>query len=222
MLLVERDWSNFDWGGNDLGVSPNFILSESDKAVSAANFIPFVRILEPFGNGCRVTTSSEEALFCWGEWGLRVDEEPVEFWRELDGREEEMCWWVDSSWWGVGWIILAAYVACVKRVLNWAVCNDCVQPLENSVDGSVPAAPVPPTFDDTFVISVCDEIVSFFTIFDEASNEAFKCDRFSPSDISLAVKGLPARYETPCSPSVSDGDGNADFWAGVWVAVNII
>jgi len=86
-----------------------------------------------------------------------------------------------------------------------------VQPLENSVDCSVPAVPLPPTFDDTFVISVCDEIASFFTISDEASNEAFKCDRFSPSDISLAVEGLPARYKTPCSPSVPDGDGNAIF-----------
>jgi hypothetical protein len=86
-----------------------------------------------------------------------------------------------------------------------------VQPLENSVDSLVLAAPISPTFDDTFVISVCDEIVSFFTIFDEASNEAFKCDGFSPSDILLAIKGLPARYETPCSPSVLDGDGNADL-----------
>jgi len=66
---------------------------------------------------------------------------------------------------GVGWIILAAYVACVKRVLNWAVCNDCVQPLENSIDCSVPAAPVPPTFDDTFVISVCDENCEFLCYF---------------------------------------------------------
>ena len=99
----------------------------------------------------------------------------------------------------------------MKRVSNWAVCNDCVQPLENSIDGSVPAAPIPPTFNDAFVISVCDEIASFFTISDEASNEAFKCDRFSPSDISLAIEGLPARYETPCSPSVADGDANANF-----------
>jgi hypothetical protein len=99
----------------------------------------------------------------------------------------------------------------VKRVSNWAVCDDRVQPLENSVDGSVPAAPVPPTFDDTFVISVYDEVVSLFTVLDEAPNEAFKCDSFSPSDILLAIKGLPARHEMPCSPSVSDSDGNADF-----------
>jgi hypothetical protein len=86
-----------------------------------------------------------------------------------------------------------------------------VQPLENSVDSSVPAAPVPPTFDDTFVISICDEIAGFLTVLDEASNEAFKCDSFSPSDISLAIEGLPAGYEAPCSPSVADGDGDADL-----------
>jgi hypothetical protein len=72
-------------------------LSESDKAVSDVSFIPFVRILNPLGSGCWVTTFSEEALFCWGVWGLRVNEEFVEFWRELNGREEEVCWWVDSS-----------------------------------------------------------------------------------------------------------------------------
>jgi len=59
--------------------------------VSDASLIPFVRILKPFGNGCWVTAFSKEVLFCWGEWGLRVNKEPVEFWRELDGREEEMC-----------------------------------------------------------------------------------------------------------------------------------
>ena len=65
-----------------------------------------------------------------------------------------------------------------------------MQPLENSIDSLVVAAPIPLTFDDTFVISVYDEVVSLFTILDEASNEAFKCDSFSPSDISLAIEGL--------------------------------
>ena len=97
MLPVERDWSNFDCGGNDLEILPDFVLSESTKAVSDASSIPFVRILNSLGNGHWVTAFSEEALFCWGEWGLRVDEESVEFWREPNGREEEVCWRVDSS-----------------------------------------------------------------------------------------------------------------------------
>jgi hypothetical protein len=56
-----------------------------------------------------------------------------------------------------------------------------------------------------------DEVARFLTILDETPNEAFKCDSFSPSDISLAIKGLPAGYKTPCSPPVTDGDGDANF-----------
>ena len=88
---------NFDRLGSDLEVSPDFGLSESAKAVSDASFIPFVRIFNPLGSGCWITALSEEALFRWGEWRLGVDEESVEFWGELNGREEEMRWWVDSS-----------------------------------------------------------------------------------------------------------------------------
>ena len=70
---------------------------ESIEAVSDTSFIPLVRIFEPLGNGCWVTACSEESLFCWGEWGLGVNEESVKFWGKLNGREEEMRWWVDSS-----------------------------------------------------------------------------------------------------------------------------
>jgi hypothetical protein len=65
--------------------------------VSEASFIPFVRIFNPLGDGCWVTAFSEETLFCRGERRLRVDEESVEFWGELNGREEEVCRWVDAS-----------------------------------------------------------------------------------------------------------------------------
>jgi hypothetical protein len=142
---------------------------------------------------------------------LGVNEESVEFWGELNGREEEVCWRVYSSRRSIGWIILAAYIACVKGMSDWVVHDDGVQSLEDSVNRSVPAASVPPTFDDTLVISVYDEVASFLTVLDETPNEAFKPDSFSPSDIPLAVEGLPTRYETPCSPPVADGNGNANF-----------
>jgi hypothetical protein len=186
-------------------------LPESVEAVSEASFIPLVRILKPLGDGCWVTACSEESLFCQGEWRLRVNEESVEFWGELNGREEEVCWQVYSSRRPVGWIILAAYVACVKGMSDWVVRNDGVQSLEDSVNRSVTAASVPPTFDNALVISVYDEILSFLTVLDETPNEAFKPDSFSPSDIPLAVEGLPAGYQTPCLPSVADGNGDANL-----------
>jgi len=92
---------------------------------------------------------------------------------------------------GVGWMYPCAYIACVKRVSNWAVCDEPSAALEKSVDGSVPAAPVPPTFDNTFVISVYDEVVSLFTVLDEAPNEAFKCDASAHRLSRWPSKGLP-------------------------------
>jgi hypothetical protein len=85
-----------------------------------------------------------------------------------------------------------------------------MDPSENEVRGLVLTSEVPPTLDDALVIAV-DLKAS-----DSASNpgdrldEEFKTDGLGPTDVSSPVQSLPSGDETPGSPSVSDGDGNAE------------
>jgi hypothetical protein len=43
----------------------------------------------------------------------------------------------------------------------------------------------------------------------KVSNQAFESDGFSPANISLSIKRLPAWYKAPGSPPVTDGDGDS-------------
>ena len=86
-----------------------------------------------------------------------------------------------------------------------------MQSFEYSIDRFVVAASILPTFCNSLVISIGDEVAALPSVVKQNSNEAFKSDSFSPSDVSVSFKCFPSGYEAPCSPVFTDDDGNADF-----------
>ena len=82
---------------------------------------------------------------------------------------------------------------------------------ENLVDLTVVAPIVLPTFDHSVVVAMDEEVGVMLTLWDKDCDEAFKTDGLSPGDVSFStVCDLPTGDEAPCSPSVTNGDGNAD------------
>lgn len=98
----------------------------------------------------------------------------------------------------------------MKGMPNCTIRDKGMHASEDSIDSSVAASSVPPTFNDFFVISVCDKAPLSSAIVHEASNKK-ECNSLCPSDVPLPVEGLPSGNEAPCSPVLADGDGDADF-----------
>ena len=88
-------------------------------------------------------------------------------------------------------------------------------PFEDIVDGPTATSPIPPTFNDSFVVAVYCVILSACLIVQEVSNEAFECNGLRPADVSLPIECPPAWYKAPGSPPVADGDGNSKFRAHI-------
>jgi hypothetical protein len=55
----------------------------------------------------------------------------------------------------------------------------------------------------------------------EEADKTFEANSFCPSNVSFSVECLPARYESPSSPTALDDDGNADSRARVRERPNI-
>ena len=210
-LSIRSAWLNLELDGVVFMVLINCVLLDVAKALLYAISIPFVRIVDPLRDGFGVTAFSAETLFCWGIGRLGVHEESIELWGELYGREEQVLRRVDASRRGICWVVFAADISCVNGMSNCTACDEGMHSFEYSVDCFITTASVLPTFDNSLVIPICDEISTFFSIVQEAPNEAFKSDSFSPSDVPMSVERLPARYETPCSPVFADDNGNTDF-----------
>ena len=81
---------------------------------------------------------------------------------------------------------------------------------EDEVCGSIFASKVPPAFNDSFVIAVSLKVSARASNPGDSPDEELETYGFSPSDVSRSVECLPAWDEMPCSPSVLDGDGNAE------------
>ena len=82
---------------------------------------------------------------------------------------------------------------------------------ENQVDLSVAAPVVPPPFNNSIVVAMDEEVSVIVALWNENSDKAFKANGFSPSDVSFAIECcLPPGNEVPCSPSVTDYDGDAN------------
>ena len=65
--------------------------------------------------------------------------------------------------------------------------NECIDPLENFVDGVVATLTVPPTLDHSFVVSMDGEMPSNVARVVEVVYQTFKANSFHPSNISLSV-----------------------------------
>ena len=93
---------------------------------------------------------------------------------------------------------------------------------ENLVDLSVSAPVVPPPFDNSVVIAVDEKVGVVMALRNENPDEALKTDGFGPSDVSFPVERCcPPRDEAPCSPSVTDRDGDTNSRARIRERSNV-
>jgi hypothetical protein len=83
-----------------------------------------------------------------------------------------------------------------------------VYTFEDVVDWLAPASPVPPAFNDSFVVTIDSEVSGFMLLVAEKAGNKFEANSLCPADISFSVQGLPAGDESPCSPFTLDDDGN--------------
>ena len=87
--------------------------------------------------------------------------------------------------------------------------------LENMVCWLVGAAFLPPTLDNSAVVPIDHDVVSFLRALAYADNEKFEADCFSPLDVSPI--GLPIGSKLPHSPLCANRDRHADARASVGV-----
>ena len=69
---------------------------------------------------------------------------------------------------------------------------------------------IPPTFDNSIVIAVDFKMPARISKPGDCSDEELETDCFSPTDVLGTIQMLPTRDEMPGSPSIFDGDGNAE------------
>ena len=63
-----------------------------------------------------------------------------------------------------------------------------VKSLEDLIDCSVVAPPIPPTFDNSPVIPIYNEVLLLIFVIGEVSDQAFKSNGFCPANISLTFQ----------------------------------
>ena len=83
--------------------------------------------------------------------------------------------------------------------------------LEDLIDLSVVAPSIPPTFNDSPVIPIYDEVSLPLLIIGKIPDQAFKTDGFCPANVSLPIQCLPSWDKMPGSPLITNGDHNAEF-----------
>ena len=113
--------------------------------------------------------------------GVEVDEEGFDLDWEVNGREEEVFWWVYPSGRAVGWVVTGVDVSC---------CEDCVvcfQKLMNSPEDGVgfcvltPSSP--PVLDDTCVVT--KDLYAWNRMGAEScANEELHTQCFGPTNVS--------------------------------------
>lgn len=89
---------------------------------------------------------------------------------------------------------------------------------ERFIDMGIAVATVSPSFDNSGVISERDDCVRAVAWEDaiDCIDQQFEGDGFGPADVSGAVSTvLPAWYESPRSPALTDFDSNANFRASI-------
>jgi len=85
--------------------------------------------------------------------------------------------------------------------------------LEDLVASSVAAAPLPPSFNNTLVVSEDLEMNSGGLSIEDGANEELKTNAFCPADVSSIM--VPAWDEFPRSPGAFDDDPDAVAGASV-------
>jgi hypothetical protein len=80
---------------------------------------------------------------------------------------------------------------------------------EYTIDGSVTVPEFPPSFDNTCVVAMDEEVAAKARDRGESIDEELKANGFCPSDVTFAIEGLPARDKPPGTPMVSNDNAYA-------------
>ena len=140
-----------------------------------------------FASGACIRTRCLTATFLASSPASNVDEEGSDLVRDTDWVEEEGARGVFAARGGIGWVLRARDVSCIYR--SAAILRELDDASENMICRFVGAAFLPPTLDDSAVVPVDHDVVSFLRALAYADNEKFETDCFRPLDVSPV--GLP-------------------------------
>ena len=120
-------------------------------------------------------------------------------WEETSNRR------VESSGGAIRWVLPAGDVACDKKALV-SIC-EVVDASENLVGLPVSASALPPTFNNSLVVSKDPEVLAWLTGGAESASKKLEANGFSPSDVSALC--LPSWEEAPHPPPVANNNADA-------------
>jgi len=141
---------------------------------------------------------------------LTVDEEGLKLRVKWDGWKEEAFWWVDTPGQHIDRVFAAGDIS---QMYDFC-CTQCRQKilyvLEDLVDGSVSAPPVPPSLNHTFVVALQPVVIRVANVGDNCVSEQLESNSFSPTNVMGAVDGGPSWNKLPCPPVIANGNGDAN------------
>jgi hypothetical protein len=80
--------------------------------------------------------------------------------------------------------------------------------LEDIIDLLVLTPTIPPSFNDSFVVTMDGEVSVTLVSATEEADKTLEANSFCPSDVSFSAEHLPTGYESPGSPAAVDDNGN--------------
>ena len=143
--------------------------------------------------------------------GSYIDEEMSSVAVDEDGFEEEGTRGVVASGGWVGRILRARDVSSMYR--SATILRKLEDASENVVGGRIGTAPFPPSFNDSAVVPVDDDVIALVCDGEYMCGEEFEGDGLCPLDVPPL--GLPAGHQSPRSPSQAHRDCHADTRACV-------
>ena len=99
----------------------------------------------------------------------------------------------------------------MEGALALALLRKNVKSLEDFINRSVVAPSIPPSFNNSPVVPIYNEVPLPCFAISEISDQAFESDGFCPANISLSFQCPPARDEMPGSPLIANDDSHAEF-----------
>ena len=140
-----------------------------------------------------------------GASAVEIDDMLPESNWNADCWEEMISWRVESSGGTVCWVFSAGNVACDKKALV-SIC-EVVDPPEDLICLPISASALPPSFDNSFVVSKDPEVLAWLVCCAESASKKLEANGLSLSDIPAIC--LPTWDETPCSPFAADNNADA-------------
>jgi hypothetical protein len=120
-----------------------------------------------------------------GEGGVEVDDGVFEISGDFDARESEFPRGIDAARGSISWILFAGNIFGVN--VAFCVCKDVMNADENSVCGLVMAPSVPPSLNNTLVVSMHPKVLFRFAERQDVDDGQFEVNRFSPPNVSVVA-----------------------------------